>query len=104
MSNLKQIVEAALADFDASRDSPSLENAKAKYLGKTGALTDLLKGLGKLSAAERPAAGARINEAKETLEAALNARREELAQAKLDLQLAGEALDVTLPGRGRGIS
>ena len=102
MDSLEQIVTSALADFDACDDPPALENAKAKYLGKTGALTDLLKGLGKLSATERPAAGAKINEAKVRLEAALNARREHLAQAKLDTQLASEALDVTLPGRGRG--
>ena len=102
MDSLEQIVTSAIADFDACDDPPALENAKAKYLGKTGALTDLLKGLGKLSATERPAAGAKINEAKVRLEAALNARREHLAQAKLDTQLASEALDVTLPGRGRG--
>src|SRR5258706_4416912 len=103
MNNLEQIVASALADFTASADPPALENAKARYLGKSGALTDLLKGLGKLSAAERPAAGARINEAKEKLETALNARRKQMAEARLDAQLAAEALDVTLPGRGRGI-
>ena len=102
MDNLEHIVTSALADFNACDDPPTLENTKAKYLGKTGALTDLLKGLGKLSATERPAAGAKINEAKERLEAALNARREHLAETKLDAQLASEALDVTLPGRGRG--
>jgi phenylalanyl-tRNA synthetase alpha chain len=102
MDNLEQIVAAALSDFDASQDPPALENAKAKYLGRTGVLTDLLKGLGRLSATERPTAGARINEAKVRLEGALAARREALAQAKLDAQLAAEALDVTLPGRGRG--
>ena len=104
MDNLEQIVATAIAEFNTSQDPPSLENAKAKYLGKSGALTDLLKGLGKLTATERPAAGARINEAKERLESALNARREQLQQAKLDARLAEEALDVTLPGRGRGIA
>src|SRR6476661_4824763 len=102
MDNLEQIVTAALGDFDASADSPQLENAKAKYLGKSGMLTDLLKGLGKLPATERPAAGARINEAKSRLEDALAKRREALVEAKLEAQLAAEALDVTLPGRGRG--
>src|SRR2546423_1446823 len=101
MDNLEHIVASALQDFQACNDPPALENAKAKYLGKTGALTELLKGLGKLPPSEKPAAGARINEAKVALEDALNARREALAQAKLDAQLAGEALDVTLPGRGR---
>ena len=101
MDNLEHIVASALQDFDVCNDPPSLENAKAKYIGKSGALTELLKGLGKLPPADKPAAGARINEAKVRLEAALNARREALAQAKLDQQLAAEALDVTLPGRGR---
>ena len=103
MDNLEQIVSRALAEFSACADPAALENAKARYLGKAGALTDLLKGLGKLSATERPAAGALINQAKERLEAALNARREQLAQGRMDAQLAAEALDVTLPGRGRSI-
>jgi len=102
MDNLSRIVDTALAEFAACGDAAALENAKARYLGKTGSLTEQLKGLGKLSAADRPAAGARINEAKVRLEAALNARRAALADAKLEAQLAGEALDVTLPGRGLG--
>jgi len=102
MDELTRIVDAALAEFAGCNDAAALENAKARYVGKTGSLTELLKGLGKLSAAERPAAGARINEAKVRLEGALNARRAALADAKLEAQLAGEALDVTLPGRGVG--
>jgi len=102
MDDLTRIVDAALAEFGGCNDASALENAKARYLGKTGSLTEQLKGLGKLSAAERPAAGARINEAKVQLESALNARRAALADAKLEAQLAGEALDVTLPGRGLG--
>ncbi len=103
MNELESIVAAALAEFAACTEPASLENAKARYTGKAGRLTDLLKGLGKLSATERPAAGARINAAKEQLEAALNARRDELADAKLTQQLAGESLDVSLPGRGQGV-
>ncbi len=102
MDELEGIVAAALADLAACADPAALENSKAKYLGKSGALTDLLKSLGRLPAAERPAAGARINDAKATLEAALAARREELADARLAAQLASEALDVSLPGRGSG--
>ncbi len=102
MDELETIVAAALADFGACEDPAALENSKARYLGKAGALTDLLKGLGKLSAAERPVAGARINEAKVRLEGALDARRDALAEAKLALQLAAEAQDVSLPGRGPG--
>ena len=103
MDDLARIVEAALAEFTACADPAALENAKAKYLGKAGALTEQLKGLGKLAPSGRAAAGARINAAKSTLEDALTARRAALADAKLAPQLAAEALDVSLPGRGRGI-
>ena len=103
MDPLETIVAAALAEFASCHDAAALENAKAKFLGKTGRLTEQLKGLGKLAAAERPAAGARINEAKTTLEQALARRREELADTRLAQQLAGEALDVSLPGRGIGV-
>jgi len=103
MDELNSIVTTALAEFAACGDGPALEDAKAKYLGKTGRLTELLKSLGKLPADERPAAGARINEAKATLEAALDRRRDELAATKLERQLAADALDVSLPGRGLGV-
>jgi phenylalanyl-tRNA synthetase alpha chain len=102
MTELDRIVAAAHADFAAARDPATLENAKARYLGKAGALTDLLKSLGKLPATERPAAGAAINAAKGELEAALSRRRDALADDKLARQLAGESLDVSLPGRGTG--
>jgi len=103
MEHLDAIVAQAIADFQASADAAALENAKANYLGKTGRLTELLKSLGRLPAAERPAAGARINEAKATLESALERRRDELAAAKVERQLAADALDVSLPGRGSGV-
>ncbi len=102
MTDLERIVAAARADFTAAGDPAALENAKARYLGKTGALTELLKSLGKLPAADRPAAGAAINEAKNALEAALATRRDALADARQEAQLAAEALDVSLPGRGAG--
>ena len=102
MDELDRIVAAALADFAACADRAALENSKAKYLGKGGALTELLKSLGKLAAANRPAAGARINDAKVKLEATLAARRGALADSRLAAELAAEALDVSLPGRGRG--
>ena len=102
MNEIDKIVAAGEADFSAATDPAALENAKAKYLGKAGALTDLLKSLGKLPAVERPAAGAAINAAKVQLEAALARRRDALADAKLAQQLAAESLDVSLPGRGAG--
>jgi phenylalanyl-tRNA synthetase alpha chain len=103
MDPLETIVAAALAEFASCHDAAGLENAKARFLGKSGRLTEQLKALGKLSAAERPVAGARINDAKAALEQALVRRREELADMRLAQQLAGEVLDVSLPGRGIGV-
>ncbi len=101
MANLEYLISESLSDFNACVDMPALENAKAKYLGKTGALTDALKGLGKLSNEERPAAGAAINVVKQAVEAALNARREAILNAEQAKQLAAESLDVTLPARAQ---
>ena len=103
MDQLDQLVAQAGADFAAAVDSAALETAKARFLGKGGSITELLKGLGKLDAEARKAAGAEINKAKSAIEAALEARREALRQAALEAQLAAEALDVTLPGRGAGL-
>jgi phenylalanyl-tRNA synthetase alpha chain len=103
MQELQKILDDALQSFAAIEDAAELENAKARYLGKEGSLTGLLKGLGKLSAEERPAAGARINQVKQQIEAALNAQREAIQQRALNAKLAAESLDVTLPGRGTGV-
>ncbi|HJU21728.1 MAG TPA: phenylalanine--tRNA ligase subunit alpha [Casimicrobiaceae bacterium] len=103
MDELSSIVDRALADFATASDPATLENAKAKYLGKAGALTMQLKSLRALPEGERAAAGARINAAKATLEDALVARRNAIAEAKLVSQLAADALDVSLPGRGRRV-
>jgi len=103
MRDLDPIVERALAAFLAADDAPALENAKALFLGKTGELTALLKSLGGLEPEARKTAGAAINAAKTALEQALEARRADLADARLQARLAEEALDVTLPGRGRGV-
>ena len=102
MHNLDNLISEAISLFEGIEDAAELEQAKARYLGKSGSLTELLKGLGKLSQEERPAMGSRINQAKEAMEAALNNRRDAIQIKKLDIQLAGEALDVTLPGRGPG--
>lgn len=103
MQELEHILADALTQFAAINQADELEQVKARYLGKDGSLTGLLKGLGKLSAEERPAAGARINQVKQQIEAALQSRRDALAQQALQLKLAAEALDVTLPGRGLGV-
>ncbi len=102
MNDLDTLVRSAQADFEAAPTGAELENAKARYVGKNGRVTDLLKGLGALPAEEKKARGAEINQTKQRIEAALSAARERLASAELAAQLRAEALDVTLPGRQRG--
>lgn len=102
MQELEKIHDEALKQFAAIEQAAELEQVKARYLGKEGCLTVLLKGLGKLSAEERPAAGVRINQVKQSIESALQQRREALQYSQLQLKLKAEALDVTLPGRGIG--
>lgn len=102
MQELEKILDEALKQFAAIEQAAELEQVKARYLGKEGRLTVLLKGLGKLSAEERPAAGVRINQVKQGIENALQQRREALQYSQLQLKLKAEALDVTLPGRGLG--
>ena len=99
MQSIDKIVADAQAALEAAATVPDLEQVKSRFLGKAGALTELLKGLGKLSAEERPKAGAAINEAKARVEAMVQARRDAILAAELDQRLAAESIDVTLPGR-----
>jgi phenylalanyl-tRNA synthetase alpha chain len=101
MSDLHKLLDEARAAFSALDSAPLLEEAKARYLGKTGLLTEHLKALGKLDPKDRPAAGAEINQVKVAIEEALSLRRDQLAQIELEQKLSQEALDVTLPGRGQ---
>src|SRR5918999_1145258 len=92
----------ALAAFRAAGDAASLENAKARFLGKAGELTALQSTLKSAAPEERKALGAKFNAAKREIEEALEARRAELADARLAARLSEQALDVTLPARGSG--
>ncbi len=103
MSQLDQIVSQAQAAFEAASDAPSLENAKAQFLGKAGLLTEQLKGLATLPPEEKKTLGAAVNQAKQAIETLLNARRQALADAQLAQRLAAEAIDITMPGRGTGL-
>ena len=103
MNELNAIVESARAAFGQAATPADLENAKAQFLGKTGRITELMKGMAALSVDEKKSRGAAINLSKQAIEAALTERRQALAQAELDVQLKAEALDVTLPGRKRGM-
>ncbi len=102
MNDLDTLIEAAAADFACAATPAELENAKARFLGKSGRVTELLKALGALPIEAKKTRGAEINQAKQRIEAALSARREALAEAEMNQQLQAEALDVTLPGRQRG--
>ena len=99
--NLEDLEQAALAAVASAADERSLEALRVRLLGKKGEVTALLKSLGRLPQAERPAAGARINAAKERLQDAIGERRQALEQQQLGRDLADEAVDVTLPGRSR---
>jgi phenylalanyl-tRNA synthetase alpha chain len=102
MVDFDQLVIEASSCFSSTSDSVALEEVKAKYLGKSGIFTELLKGLGKLDPELRKIEGARINSAKSAVEAALELRRKQLADNLLQARLSQEAIDVSLPGRGRG--
>ena len=99
MDELTQLIESAKADFAAATQPAALEDAKGGSVGKSGAVTMLMKGLGELAPEERKERGKAINAVKQAIDAALTARREALANAELEKKLATEAVDVTLPGR-----
>ncbi|MFC5605523.1 phenylalanine--tRNA ligase subunit alpha [Variovorax soli] len=101
MNELDTLVDNAKAAFAQASAPADLENAKAQFLGKSGRITELMKGMAQLSVEEKKSRGAAINVAKQAIEAALNARRQQLADEELNAQLRAEALDVTLPGRRR---
>ena len=99
--DLDSIVDAARQSFAQAATPAQLEDAKAQFIGKSGRITELMKGLAALSVEEKKTRGAAINQAKQAVEEALNQRRRALADAELEQQLQAEALDVTLPGRQR---
>ncbi|MEO6958870.1 MAG: phenylalanine--tRNA ligase subunit alpha [Burkholderiaceae bacterium] len=103
ISVVDDLIDQAKEQFAQAGDAAALENAKARFLGKQGALTAMLKGLAKLDPDQKRTEGARINQLKQQIERLLDERREQLAQAELDKRLAFETIDVSLPGRGRGV-
>jgi phenylalanyl-tRNA synthetase alpha chain len=100
LADLTALVGQALDEVAACAELAALDEARVRWLGKRGALTEQLKALGALPSAERPAAGARINQAKEKLQAAIETRRVALERAMIERELAVGGIDVTLPGRG----
>ncbi len=98
--NLDEILKDAEREFAAAANLPVLDQVKARYLGKSGAITEQMKGLGTLSPDQRKVVGARINLVKGQVEALLKTRRDTIQSEELERQLAAESLDVSLPGRG----
>jgi phenylalanyl-tRNA synthetase alpha chain len=100
VGDLATLLRQALDEVAASTTLAALDEVRVRWLGKKGAFTDQLKALGALPAADRPAVGARINEAKQQFEAAVETAREDLSRAAVEAELAAGGIDVTLPGRG----
>ena len=97
MNELDTLVQQAQALFAQSATAAELENAKAQFLGKSGRISELMKGLSQLDLEAKKSQGVVINAAKQAIEHALNARRQALADEELNHQLQAERLDVTLP-------
>lgn len=102
MENLVTLTDEALELVEQAQDLAALDHVRVEYLGKKGQITALLKSLGKLSAQERPAAGAEINKAKQRVQDRINSVKQAMEQAAIDAKLASETIDVSLPGRGQG--
>lgn len=103
MQNLENIVAQALAAVANANDVASLDALRVAYFGKKGHFTALMQGLRDVSAEERPAVGAKINEAKQQAQEALNAKKEQLEVEELNAKLANERIDVSLPGRATAL-
>jgi phenylalanyl-tRNA synthetase alpha chain len=103
MNELQTLASQAEASINDAVDLSGLDNLRVEYLGKKGKLTGLLKGLGRLSAEDRPAAGAQINEVKQIVQGLINARKTQFEDIAMDAKLVGETIDVTLPGRGQSV-
>jgi phenylalanyl-tRNA synthetase alpha chain len=101
--DLDAIISQAEAQINAAQDANRLDEVRVDFMGKKGLLTEQLKSLGKLSAEDRPAAGQRINDAKQKIQQLIQLRGDELRGSEMAQKLASEKIDVSLPGRGLGL-
>ena len=101
LTEIEDLKAEALAALDAAATREEVESVRVRFLGRQGVVTEQLRGLGSLPAAERPAAGQALNQVKNALAEAARARRETLSRAAVDAELGAERIDVTLPGRGQ---
>ncbi len=103
MNDLEALAESAIKAINDAVSLAALDDVRIEFLGKKGKITSLLKGLGKLASDDRPKAGAKINEAKETLQSLINTQKQSLEDTALDARMAEERIDVTLPGRNSAV-
>ena len=96
---LDAIIREAQDAVSAANTPAELDAVRVEFMGKKGKVTDLMKGLGQLSAEERPAAGQKINVVKQEIQGLINGKIQGLKEAELNAKLAQESVDVTLPGR-----
>lgn len=96
---LEQLQQEALHEIQAASSQKELNDVRIKYLGKKGPMTEVLRGMGKLSPEERPVVGELVNTVRATIQDTLEARIEEVKAVELEAKLAAETIDVTLPGR-----
>ena len=99
MEDLKKLIKEAEFDFSQCKSLSDLDHTKAKYLGKSGPLTEAMRGLSALSKEEKPKVGAFINDIKQSIEKALLDRKKLIQDEELNFQLESESIDVSLPGR-----
>ena len=95
---LKQLELEAAEKVEAAGSLKEVNDIRVQYLGKKGPITEVLRGMGKLSAEERPKMGALANEVRERIAAAITAKNEQLEQEEMNKKLSSQTIDVTLPG------
>ncbi|MCP8967401.1 phenylalanine--tRNA ligase subunit alpha [Ectobacillus ponti] len=98
-ARLQELQQEALAKIEAASELKELNDVRVAYLGKKGPITEVLRGMGQLSAEERPRMGALVNEVREAIQSRLEEKVAQLEQAVIEQKLAAETIDVTLPGR-----
>jgi len=96
---LQELREKVRKDFSEVKNIQDLKNIRIQYLGKKGALTEILRGLGSVAAEERPKVGKMVNEVRTRIEARLDEQMKLLEARQLEEKMASERVDITLPGR-----
>ncbi|MED3862149.1 phenylalanine--tRNA ligase subunit alpha [Priestia megaterium] len=96
---LQELQQEAIAKVEAASALKELNDVRVAYLGKKGPITEVLRGMGKLSAEERPVMGALANEVREAIASKIEEKQTALEAAEVERKLASETIDVTLPGR-----